>query len=125
MSHSEICLEMDCNGEDWCEITCASRLLGRKWHPVIIYHLLMSGPLFFNELNTRITSISNKVLSSNLDRLEDYDLVRREVTRDRPPRVRYGLTELGQSLEPVVTALQEWGGEYLVPPTCDAAEETT
>ncbi len=116
MSAEQPCMEMDCQGADWCAITCAASLVGRKWHPVIIHRLLVYGPLRFNELKAEIDGITNKVLSSNLEALEDNGLLNREIANEKPVRVEYSLTELGTSLEPVITALQEWGEEHLTPP---------
>lgn len=44
--------------------------------------------------------------------MEARGLVHREVFAEVPPRVEYSLTELGQSLKPVLDALQAWGEEY-------------
>lgn len=110
------CIEMDCHGEDWCAITCAAALVGRKWHPVIIHRLLQQGPMRFNELRDAIDGITNKVLSNNLDALEANGLVHRDIIDDKPVKVEYSLTDLGASLEPVIDALQDWGSDHITPP---------
>ena len=66
----------------------------------------------FKELQRSIGKISQKVLTSNLRTMEAQGLVHREVFAEVPPRVEYSLTELGQSLKPVLDALQAWGEEY-------------
>lgn len=104
-----------CEGEDWCALTCAARLLGKKWHPVIISRLMADGPLGFNELKRRTGQISSKVLSDSLDTLEEEDLVDREIVNEKPVRVNYSLTEQGRSLEPVIDAMRAWGEEHLEP----------
>ncbi len=108
---------MDCQGADWCAITCAAALIGKKWHPVIIHRLLKKGPLRFNELKDEIDGITNKVLSSNLSALEASELVERTVVKEKPVQVEYALTDLGASLEPVITALQDWGNNHLTAPS--------
>jgi DNA-binding HxlR family transcriptional regulator len=87
--------------------------VGRKWHPVIVYHLLDDGPQGFSSLKKRIDGISSKMLSESLDALEAAGLVTRTVISDRPVRVEYGLTERGTALEPLLTAMVEWGSQHV------------
>ncbi len=110
-------LEVWCAGEDWCPITTTATLIGKKWHPVIIHRLLENGPLGFNDLKTAVDGISSKVLSDSLDDLEENQLVDREIVSDKPFRVKYSLTEYGESLEPVIFAMRDWGLEYLTEPS--------
>lgn len=109
-------LEVWCAGEDWCPITTTATLIGKKWHPVIIHRLLENGPLGFNDLKTAVDGISSKVLSDSLDDLEENQLVDRQIVSDKPFRVKYSLTEYGESLEPVIFAMRDWGLEYLTEP---------
>ena len=109
-------LHVWCAGEDWCPVTTTATLIGKKWHPVIIHRLLVNGPLGFNDLQTEVDGISSKVLSNNLDDLQEKRLVERAVVSEKPVRVEYSLTERGESLEPVITAMLEWGSEHLAPP---------
>jgi DNA-binding HxlR family transcriptional regulator len=88
-------------------------ILGKKWHPLIVAELLESGPLGFNELKTCVQGISDKVLSESLEDLQERGIVERTVIDDKPVRVEYSLTELGEQLELVVTAMEQWGGRYL------------
>lgn len=105
-----------CAGEDWCPITSTATLIGKKWHTVIIHRLLANGPLGFNALKTEVGGISSKVLSEVLEDLEEKRLVDREIVNEKPVRVEYSLTELGESLEPVIQKMAAWGEEYLVEP---------
>ncbi|MGN0562409.1 MAG: winged helix-turn-helix transcriptional regulator, partial [Candidatus Fimenecus sp.] len=57
-------------------------------------------------------SVSQKVLTAQLRDMEASGLVHRQVYAEVPPRVEYSLTELGQSLKPVLDAMQNWGEEY-------------
>lgn len=104
-----------CPGNGWCSITATASLVGKKWHPVIIHRLLRDGALGFNELQEEVDGISSKVLSESLDDLEEKRLVNRDVVNEKPVRVQYSLTELGESLEPVVRSLAEWGQQHLEP----------
>jgi len=91
----------------------ASVVLGRKWHPAIVYHLLEDQPLRFNELEERIHTVSEKVLSESLEDLEEKGLVERAVHEGRPVKVEYRLTEHGAALEPVIEGMVDWGERYL------------
>ncbi|WP_458188293.1 winged helix-turn-helix transcriptional regulator [Haladaptatus sp. NG-WS-4] len=108
-------LELWCEGEEWCPITATARLVGKKWHPVIVHRLLENGPLGFNALKEEVDGISSKVLSDSLEDLENKRLVNREIVNEKPVRVEYSLTPNGESLEPVIFAMRDWGMEYLTP----------
>lgn len=109
-------LEVWCAGEEWCPITATATILGRKWHPVIVHRLLQRGPLGFNALRDAVDGISSKVLSDSLEDLEDRGLLVREIKSEKPFRVAYSLTERGQSLEPVIGEMRQWGEDHLVAP---------
>lgn len=53
-----------------------------------------------------------KVLTAQLRDMEENGLVHRKVYAEVPPRVEYSLTELGQSLQPVLDAMRNWGEDY-------------
>jgi len=86
--------------------------LGRKWHLRIVYQLLDKGPMGFSALKSEVVGVSSKMLSESLTRLEEDALVDREIVSDQPVRVEYSLTERGRALEPVVSAVIDWGSEY-------------
>lgn len=109
------CLAVWCAGDKWCAVTCAMEVIGNKWHPVIVHRLLEHESLRFNQLSNEVGSITNKVLSDSLDDLEEKGLVDRTVVNEKPVAVEYSLTDRGQSLEPVIEALQEWGKTQLQP----------
>jgi DNA-binding HxlR family transcriptional regulator len=109
-------LEVWCAGEEWCPITTTASLIGKKWHPVIVHRLLEHGPSGFNELQENVDGISSKVLSDSLEDLEDNDLVEREIISEKPFRVQYSLTGHGESLQPVIYAMRDWGNQYLTEP---------
>ncbi|MFD1647747.1 winged helix-turn-helix transcriptional regulator [Haloarchaeobius litoreus] len=110
-------LEVWCAGEDWCPVTTTASLIGRKWHPVIVHRLLEHGPSGFNELKTNVDGISSKVLSDSLENLEEKGLVDRDIVSEKPFRVQYSLTEHGESLEPVIVSMRDWGLEHLTEPS--------
>ena len=114
------CLAVWCAGDDWCALTCTMEVIGNKWHPVIVQRLLDHGPLRFNELSEEVGPITNKVLSNSLKDLGEKGLVNRTIINEQPVKVEYELTERGQTLEPVIRALQDWGRTYLTPAPSEA-----
>ena len=66
----------------------------------------------FKELQRSIGGISQKVLTTNLRTMEESGIVHREVFAEVPPRVEYSLTDLGQTLKPVLDAMWAWGEGY-------------
>ena len=114
-------LEVWCAGEEWCPVTTTASLIGKKWHPVIVHRLLEHGPSGFNELQENVDGISSKVLSDSLEDLEDNQLVEREIISEKPFRVHYSLTEYGESLQPVIYAMRDWGMQYLTGPEDESA----
>lgn len=94
-----------------CPVETTLTLIGNKWN-VLILRDLMDGTMRFGELRRSIGTISQKVLTSQLRQMERSGLVHREVFAEVPPRVEYSLTDLGLSLEPVLSAMRTWGAEY-------------
>lgn len=95
-----------------CPVETTLQLIGNKWQVLILRDLLANGTLRFKELQRSIGKISQKVLTSNLRAMEDAGLVNRRVYAEVPPRVEYSLTALGQSLQPVLDAMEKWGTDY-------------
>ena len=94
-----------------CPVATCVQLIGNKWKLLIIRNLL-AAPQRFTEMKKTIPGISQKVLTDNLRSLENDGLVNREVFAEVPPRVVYSLSELGNTLRPIITAMQEWGTDY-------------
>jgi DNA-binding HxlR family transcriptional regulator len=87
-----------------CPLTECMRLLGGAWTPNIIWHL-SGGPRRFGELRADIPRISAKVLSARLRSLEDKAVLVRTVAATSPPSVEYALSDLGEELIPVISAI--------------------
>ena len=94
-----------------CPVETTLTLIGDKWK-VLILRDLLNGTKRFGELKKSIGTVSQKVLTSQLRAMEYSGLVNRKVYAEVPPRVEYSLTELGQSLKPVLDAMQNRGNQY-------------
>lgn len=102
-----------CSGNEWCPITATAKVIGKKWHPVIVHRLLDTEPIGFNDLKEEVDGISSKVLSESLDDLQESRLVEREIVSEKPVRVEYRLTGKGRSLEPVIREMKNWADQNL------------
>lgn len=101
-------------------------IVGRKWYPVILYHLHTHGSTRFSELKDDIDDISSKMLSDSLERLEnEHELIDRTVVDDNPLCVEYSLTDRGKSIGPLIAALHEWGVEHLLADTAASSTESS
>ena len=56
-----------------------------------------------------LEGISQKVLTDSLRSMEADGLITRTVYPEVPPRVEYALSDLGQSMRPIIKAMEEWG----------------
>ena len=94
-----------------CPIATTVQLIGNKWK-LLILRDLMARPWRFNEMQRSIPGISQKVLTENLRALETDGIITRTVFPEVPPRVEYALSELGDSMRPIIQAMEAWGVGY-------------
>lgn len=94
-----------------CPVAITVGLIGSKWKLLIIRNLLVR-PWRFNELKKSLDGISQKVLTDSLRSMEEDGLITRTVYPEVPPRVEYALSELGETLRPILQAMQDWGNNY-------------
>ena len=94
-----------------CPVATTVSLIGSKWKLLIIRNLL-NRPWRFNELQKDLEGISQKVLTDSLRSMEADGIVDRTVFAEVPPRVEYSLSELGETLRPIINAMADWGTEY-------------
>lgn len=94
-----------------CPVATTVQLIGSKWKLLIIRNLLVR--LWrFNELRKDLAGISQKVLTDSLRSMEQDGIVIRRVYPEVPPRVEYSLSELGESMRPIIQAMEQWGTDY-------------
>ncbi len=94
-----------------CPVATTVSVIGSKWKLLIIRNLL-ERPWRFNELRKDLDGISQKVLTDSLRSMEEDGIVIRTVYPEVPSRVEYALSELGQSMRPILNAMYEWGEDY-------------
>lgn len=94
-----------------CPVATTVQLIGSKWKLLILRNLL-ARPWRFNELRKSLEGISQKVLTDSLRSMEEDGLVTRTVYPEMPPRVEYSLSPLGESMRPIIQAMEQWGAQY-------------
>ncbi len=94
-----------------CPVATTVGLIGNKWKLLILRNLL-AGTQRFGELRKTLPGISQKVLTDNLRSMEDDGILTRTVYPEVPPRVEYSLTELGNTMRPILKAMESWGLGY-------------
>ena len=94
-----------------CPIATTISLVGSKWKLLIIRNL-MNRPWRFNELQKSLDGISQKVLTDSLRQLSDDGLVNRKDYKTNPPKVEYGMTELGERFMDILKSMEEFGYYY-------------
>ena len=94
-----------------CPVATTVQLIGNKWKLLILRNL-MARPWRFNEMLRSVPGISQKVLTDNLRALETDGIITRTVYPEVPPRVEYALSELGDSMRPIIQAMEAWGLGY-------------
>ena len=108
-----------------CPVETTLSLIGGKYKALILWHL-SAGTLRFSQLQKAVNA-TPRMLTLQLRELENDGLVSRTVYPEVPPRVEYAMTDLGRSLMPILTAIRDWGTEYLrgrdIEPNCFMMED--
>ena len=108
-----------------CPVETTLSLIGGKYKALILWRLC-GGTLRFSQLQKQIPATA-RMLTLQLRELEHDGLVSRTVYPEVPPRVEYAMTDLGRSLMPILTAIRDWGTEYLrakdIEPNCAMMED--
>ena len=130
------CMDSPCNtpshhgGSLWnCPVEASINLIGGKYKALILWKLT-GNTLRFSQLRREIPSATPKTLTQQLRELENDGLITRKVYPVVPPKVEYSLTEMGESIRPVLEAMYAWGTGYLqrqglevtcsmLPPACN------
>ena len=94
-----------------CPVATTVMMIGSKWKLLIMRNLL-ARPWRFNELQKSIDGISQKALTEALRSMVADGIVIRKAYPEVPPRVEYSLTELGESMRPIIKAMENWGSAY-------------
>lgn len=96
-------------------LTCGSSItmyyIGGKWKAAMLWYL-QEEKRRFSDFKRLIPQMTDRTLSSQLKKLEEDKIIKREVFTRKPPlKVEYSLTDFGKTLIPVLKIVSEWGTE--------------
>ena len=97
----------DFNPND-CPVTHFLNKIGGKWKTLVLYAISKEYNRF-STLQKVIPLISKQMLINQLRELEEDGIIERTIFAETPPRVEYKITEYGQSMVPIIIAIQNWG----------------
>ena len=96
-----------------CPMELGINILSRKWKLRILWNLYIKKVVRFNELQRNLGNITTKTLTEQLRELEDKKIIKRTIYPEIPPKVEYSLTDIGNTIGPVLKTLCDWGNDYL------------
>lgn len=109
----EICnFKEHCLKYDICPMILVQGLLSGKWKILILWYLSFET-MRFTELKKRMPDVTQKMLTQQLRTLEDDHLIFRHVYPQVPPKVEYGLTDMGKKIIPILKSMHSFGINYL------------
>jgi DNA-binding HxlR family transcriptional regulator len=92
----------------YCPSQSVLDMLADRWTVLVAYALKQGSTLRYSELQTIVEGISQKMLTQTLRSLERNGLVKRTVYPVVPPHTEYNLTELGHSLDTIISQMATW-----------------
>jgi DNA-binding HxlR family transcriptional regulator len=113
--HQSCYMSETCEHYDVCPMVLVQRVLSGKRKILILWYL-SDGTLRFSEIKLRLPDVTQKMLTQQLRSLEEDGLISRTVYPVVPPKVEYGLTELGKKTIPILQQMHHFGVELLQDP---------
>ena len=104
-------LNRDYEGQEHCGVARSLEIVGERWTLLIVRDAFL-GMRRFEEFQEDL-GIARNVLTDRLNRLVDEEIFERVLYSERPERYEYKLTRKGRDLSLALTALRQWGDEYL------------
>lgn len=95
-----------------CGVEVTLAVMSGKWKGLVLWHLRLKT-LRFSQLQRRLRTVTQKMLTQQLRELEANGLIHRRVYAEVPPRVEYSLTDEGRRVVPILELMCQWGQDYL------------
>ncbi|HMI03256.1 MAG TPA: winged helix-turn-helix transcriptional regulator [Pedobacter sp.] len=96
---------------DSCGMAYSLSIIGGRWKPAILCRL-SHQKMRYSDLKNSIENISERMLIAQLRELEADQIIKRTVYPVVPPRVEYEMTDLGKTMEPMLSAMSDWGNMH-------------
>ena len=94
-----------------CPIEEVMQVLSGRWPTLLIYYL-KDGTKRFGDLRRDNPTVSHRMLTHELRKLERAGIVQRTVFDGYPLRVEYDLTAAGMALVQLIDAIAGWWDEH-------------
>ena len=94
-----------------CGLDLVREVIYGKWKIHLLY-FISQGNNRPSDLQRRIPGATRRVLNVQLNEMEQHGLICKKIYAELPPKVEYTLTDLGNSVLPIVIALGNWGDEH-------------
>ncbi len=86
--------------------------IGGTWKMPILWRL-QDEPKRYSELKRSMPRITDKMLSTELRKLEAHNFVHREIYAVVPPKTEYSLTDRGRRALRIIEVMREYGMELM------------
>lgn len=96
-----------------CPITNTLDLIGDKWTLIIIRDMVFLKKSQFGDFINSGEGISTNILTDRLKKLEQYGIIKKSTYQENPVRYEYHLTEIGESLQPLLMEFISWGTKHI------------
>lgn len=98
---------------EFCPLDTVIKIISGRWKSIIICRLI-NQDLHFNQLNKEIPGCTSRMLALQLKELVGSKIIAKNINIEvSPVQISYSLTDIGQSLVPLILDMNKWGKEYL------------
>lgn len=94
-----------------CDQYYAANIIGGQW-TLITCCQLAEGVMRFGEFKKSIPNITERMLTLQLRKMKENNLIKGTVYAQVPPKVEYELTPIGKELIPILEQLGDWGERH-------------
>lgn len=110
--HDECPMREHCLKHEQCPMGLVHKIMTGKWKLLILWYLSYNT-MRFSQLRKKLGNVTEKMLTQQLRELEHDKLIFRQVYPVVPPKVEYGLTDIGKMIIPVLEMMHKFGETYL------------
>jgi DNA-binding HxlR family transcriptional regulator len=93
-----------------CGLHLTKEILNGKWKANLLYAISIDVKRP-SELARLFPDAAKRVLNVQLKELENHGLISKIIYHQLPPKVEYSLTPLGESIMPIIDAMNHWGDD--------------
>lgn len=95
-----------------CPVESTLQIIGGKWKSVILYRLFQEKVGRYSDFERWLPTTSPRMLARQLGELVADGVLDKKIYPQVPPKTEYRLTPFGESLWPVISAMEQWGRHY-------------